>query len=114
MFNLILIVPLAHAGLAAATSLSAWLNAGLLAWHLAKEGRLPKKMMILPSVLRTLIASLAMAAVLFWAIAQPWLLMPVDLLGRVIVVAMLVVLGLFSYGIALFAAGVRPRDIKHP
>src|SRR5690606_22132064 len=32
VFNLILIWPLAHAGLALATALSAFLNAGMLAW----------------------------------------------------------------------------------
>lgn len=38
IFNLILIWPLAHAGLALATALSAYLNAGLLAWLLRKQG----------------------------------------------------------------------------
>lgn len=39
VFNLILIFPLAHAGLALATSLSAWLNGYLLWRGLRKEGR---------------------------------------------------------------------------
>ncbi|WP_245888799.1 murein biosynthesis integral membrane protein MurJ [Halomonas denitrificans] len=38
VFNLILIWPLAHAGLALATALSAFLNAGLLGWLLRKQG----------------------------------------------------------------------------
>ncbi|SFT57755.1 putative peptidoglycan lipid II flippase [Halomonas saccharevitans] len=38
VFNLILIWPLAHAGLALATALSAFLNAGLLGWLLSKQG----------------------------------------------------------------------------
>ncbi|HSH48441.1 MAG TPA: lipid II flippase MurJ, partial [Halomonas sp.] len=38
VFNLILIWPLAHAGLALATALSAFLNAGLLGWLLRREG----------------------------------------------------------------------------
>ena len=38
VLNLILIWPLAHAGLALATSLSALLNAGLLFWGLKKSG----------------------------------------------------------------------------
>ncbi|WP_240036503.1 murein biosynthesis integral membrane protein MurJ [Halomonas urmiana] len=38
VFNLILIWPLAHAGLALATALSAFLNAGLLGWLLKKQG----------------------------------------------------------------------------
>jgi putative peptidoglycan lipid II flippase len=40
VFNLMLIFPLAHVGLALATSLSAFLNAGLLAWGLMKLGYL--------------------------------------------------------------------------
>ncbi len=38
VFNLLLIWPLAHAGLALATALSAFLNAGLLGWLLRKQG----------------------------------------------------------------------------
>ncbi|MFC0266514.1 murein biosynthesis integral membrane protein MurJ [Kushneria aurantia] len=38
VFNLILMWPLAHAGLALATALSAWLNAGLLARGLIRRG----------------------------------------------------------------------------
>ncbi|WP_081949059.1 murein biosynthesis integral membrane protein MurJ [Litchfieldella xinjiangensis] len=38
VFNLLLIWPLAHAGLALATALSAYLNAGLLGWLLYKQG----------------------------------------------------------------------------
>tara|TARA_Y100001001_G_scaffold156429_1_gene173301 strand:- start:304 stop:1926 length:1623 start_codon:yes stop_codon:yes gene_type:complete len=38
VFNLILIWPLAHAGLALATALSAFLNAGMLAWLLRRQG----------------------------------------------------------------------------
>lgn len=38
VFNLLLIWPLAHAGLALATSLSACLNAGLLGWGLKRRG----------------------------------------------------------------------------
>lgn len=38
VFNLILIWPLAHAGLALATALSAFMNAGMLGWLLRREG----------------------------------------------------------------------------
>lgn len=38
VFNLILIWPLAHAGLALATALSAFMNAGMLGWLLRKQG----------------------------------------------------------------------------
>lgn len=38
VFNLLLVWPLAHAGLALATALSAFLNAGLLGWLLRRDG----------------------------------------------------------------------------
>jgi putative peptidoglycan lipid II flippase len=38
VMNLALIGPFAHVGLAAATSLSAFINAGLLYWYLTKQG----------------------------------------------------------------------------
>ncbi len=44
VFNLILIWPLAHAGLALATALSAFLNAGLLGYLLHKQGVLPARL----------------------------------------------------------------------
>jgi putative peptidoglycan lipid II flippase len=39
VFNLLLMGPLAHVGIALATSISAWVNVGLLAWMLRKHGR---------------------------------------------------------------------------
>jgi putative peptidoglycan lipid II flippase len=38
IFNALLIIPLQHAGLALASSLSAWLNVGLLLWALQTRG----------------------------------------------------------------------------
>ena len=41
VLNLTLVVPLAHTGLALATSLAAFVNAGLLLWHLQRGQNLP-------------------------------------------------------------------------
>ena len=114
VFNLLLILPLAHVGLALATSLSAWLNAGLLAWHLRKEGHFPHWPMLWPTLLRTLVASSVMAVVLWGMTRSAALALPSDFLGRAEVVGLLVVLGLVSYSLALLMVGLRPKDIKHP
>jgi putative peptidoglycan lipid II flippase len=114
VFNLLLIVPLAHVGLAAATSLSAWLNASLLAWHLHKDSHLPRMSSLLPTISRTVIASLIMGGLLWYLRELPALMMPDDIFGRIWVVSVLVVSGLVIYAASVLAVGVRIRDLKHP
>jgi len=114
VFNLMLIMPLAHVGLALATSMSAWLNAGLLAWYLRREAMLPNKAMILPSIIRTGFASLTMAVVLLFMLQAPLFSMPGDILGRGLVVLMLVLAGVITYTLSLFVFGLRVNDVKHP
>lgn len=114
VFNLVLIIPLAHVGLALATSMSAWLNAGLLALHLRKEQRLPAKQYVLPALIKAVLASVAMGAVLLLLMQRPELAMPDDVLGRVTVVAILVIAGLTTYVVAAIALGLRLKDIRHP
>ncbi|MEJ2041853.1 MAG: murein biosynthesis integral membrane protein MurJ [Reinekea sp.] len=114
VFNLLLIVPLQHVGLALATSMSAWINAGLLAWHLRQERHLPGQALLGKSIIQVLVATIVMALVLMFMVQLSAFTMPVDLFGRVLVVFGLVLAGLFSYGLALFVSGVRLVDIKHP
>jgi putative peptidoglycan lipid II flippase len=63
--NLVLVFPLAHAGLALATSLSAYLNAGLLFWGLRAEGVYQASDGWRGFLLRVAIANGLMAVVLF-------------------------------------------------
>jgi putative peptidoglycan lipid II flippase len=114
VFNLILIVPLAHVGLAAATSLSAWLNASLLAWHLRKENQLPPMNTLLPTIFRTLAASMMMGGLLWYLKELPMLMMPEDIMGRILVVTVLVFSGLLVYAASILVVGVRIKDLKHP
>ncbi|MGB0721693.1 MAG: murein biosynthesis integral membrane protein MurJ [Gammaproteobacteria bacterium] len=65
VFNVILIVPLAHVGLALATSLSAYVNAGLLYHGLRKEGVYSPGEGWWPMGLRVGLAALAMTALLW-------------------------------------------------
>jgi putative peptidoglycan lipid II flippase len=110
----LLIVPLAHAGLALATSLSAWLNAGLLAKHLKKEARLPSRALVFPTVLRAVMASLLMGGVLLLMRQLPMFVMPAEVLGRIIIVGAYVMTGVVIYFASAFLFGVRVNDLKHP
>jgi putative peptidoglycan lipid II flippase len=113
VFNLILIVPLAHVGLALATSLSAWINAGLLAFTLHRQGDLPGIELWRSSALRSLLASLAMAAVLWLLLGWPLLDYPDALLGRAWRTGFLVVSGLVSYSLFWLALGGRLREVRY-
>jgi putative peptidoglycan lipid II flippase len=66
VLNLILILPLAHAGLALATSLAAILNAGLLYHGLRKQGVFKPQPGWRNFLLRTILASGCMVLLLWW------------------------------------------------
>src|SRR5690606_33163195 len=66
VFNLILVWPLAHAGLALATSMSALLNAGLLWWGLRKAGIYQAQPGWPLFMLRLVLACMALAVVVLW------------------------------------------------
>ncbi len=111
VFNLILIWPLAHAGLALATALSAFLNAGLLAWLLRKQDVLVLQPGWGRFAVQLLGGCLLMAAVLF-ALApgvQAWF--DFGLAQRAGWVALLVAAGAGIYFAWLAALGLRPRHL---
>lgn len=110
LMNLVLIGPLAHAGLALAISLAACLNAGLLYWQLRRADifqPLPGWGLFL---LKLALAVLVMVAVLLalLQIMPPWAEgeMPVRLLR----LGALVVAGLIAYFGMLLIVGFRLRD----
>jgi len=113
VFNLILVFPLAHAGLALATSLSAWLNAGLLWRGLIKEGAWSWQSGWPVFLLRIGIANAALAGVILWfqpPLAQ-WL--SADGFQRSADMGILVTTGVAVYFFALAALGVRLRHFRH-
>ncbi len=65
--NLLLMGPLLHVGIALATSISAWLNAGLLAWILRRRGFLVPDARLRRRLPRMVVASAGMAALLMVA-----------------------------------------------
>jgi putative peptidoglycan lipid II flippase len=112
VFNLILIWPLAHAGLALATALSAFLNAGLLLRGLIRDGVFRWQQGWGLFVLRMLLANAALAALLLW-LARPasdWL--AAGLVQRAQWMTLLVVAGVAVYVAVLAALGVRLRHLR--
>jgi len=120
VFNLILVIPLhvywrlGHVGLALATSLSAWLNAGLLARGLLRTGVYRP----LPGWgrfwARLLLASAAMGLTLWWfdppaALWQSW-----HWFQRVSVLTALCGAGFAVYAALLFGTGLRLRHLRGP
>ncbi len=113
VMNLLFILPLAHVGLALATSLSAFINAGLLLRGLLRErvfvighhwwsygGKLMVAVVVMIVTLTLLSAPAAE-----WATWGEW--------RRIGNLALLVMAGAISYGGVLLLLGVRPAEFRH-
>jgi len=111
IFNLLLIFPLQHAGLALATSLSAYLNAFLLWRGLRRSGVYQAQAGWPRLLLQVSLASLAMAALLWlgpaamgdWAGFGTW--------ERALRLLAWILAGMLVYFGVLLAAGLRPADL---
>ena len=111
ILNLALVVPLAHAGLALATSLSAFINAGLLLFTLRKLGvyrpragwgRLGLKLLFANACMLTVLV-VAHGELDAWLAAEFW--------SRLARLAVVIVAGGGSYLVAMFVVGLRPRSL---
>ncbi|WP_210395823.1 murein biosynthesis integral membrane protein MurJ [Motiliproteus sediminis] len=113
VMNLVLIVPLKHVGLALATALSAYLNAGLLMRGLRRADVLLWSPGWGVFWARLLFANGVMALLLWWLVAPAaeWLGWALE--QRVWQLAVLVIAGAGAYGAALLLVGIRPRDLRH-
>lgn len=112
VFNLLLVWWLDHVGLALATSLSAFLNAGLLLYGLRREGVFvwqPGWGLFLVRLALALVA-LVVVIVQLSPDAPVWLVM--DVWGRVWQMAVLVIAGVGVYGAVLLATGLRLKHIR--
>lgn len=104
--NLILIWPLGHVGLALATALAAWLNAGLLATYLYRRNHLAPDRRLKRRAIGALAVTGAMVVVLW--LVRAWF----DAHGileteglRIIAVAGLVAIGVLIFGVGAHVSG---------
>jgi putative peptidoglycan lipid II flippase len=112
VFNLLLIWPLAHAGLALATALSAFLNAGLLGTLLRREGVLRFQPGWGRYAVQLFGGCAVMGAGLFWLTPEWHAWLEWSLWRRVAWLAVLVVAGAGAYFAWLAALGMRPRHFR--
>ncbi len=112
VFNLILVFPLAHAGLALATALSAFMNAGWLLHGLIKQGVFKWQSGWLKWSLQLVCANALMVAVvlLFAPAASDWL--SAGLWQRVEWMLLLVAGAVLVYCASLILSGVRMRHLR--
>jgi putative peptidoglycan lipid II flippase len=96
---LILLWPLAQVGIALATALAAWLNAGLLGAGLHREGFLQPDARLKRRLPKIVLASLAMGVALW--LLQPWLAP----LPQSLALAVLVVLGAAVFAVLAQLSG---------
>jgi putative peptidoglycan lipid II flippase len=110
--NVLLIFPLAHAGLALATSLSSSLNAGLLFRHLRREGAYCPASTWPRFLIQLGAANLVLGTLLWFASGDlsGWLSASSE--TRIVRLIWLVLGGMFVYVIAILAVGVRPRHLR--
>lgn len=108
VLNIVLVFPLAHAGLALATSLSAYINAGLLYWHLVKKTAYRPQPGWPPLLIKIVTANGLMMAVLIAGSAglPQWLHW--HLSQRAMHLTLWLVVGAAVYLVALWLMGVRP------
>jgi putative peptidoglycan lipid II flippase len=111
VFNLILVWPLQHAGLALATALSSWCNALCLLWLLKKAG------VYMPGPgwrifwFKLVFACLAMVALVFWLNepTQSWF--EWGMMQRIQHLALMVGAGIVVYFISLLVLGVNLKAL---
>ena len=113
VFNLILVWEYKHVGLALASTLSAFLNAGLLYWGLHRRGVFRLQKHWIPLGLRYLLANAAMVALLLWITPETaeWFRMHGG--WRVAWILGVCGAGGAVYVVALTLTGFKWRDLRH-
>lgn len=101
-----------HVGLALASSLAGYINAGLLWHYLRAEGLAPR--LPVKRILQGAFAVIAMAVFLSWfqPAAEAWLAF--ETAHRIAWLAACIVIGAAFYGCLLLAVGIRPEMLSRP
>lgn len=114
VLNLLLVFPLAHAGLALATSLSASINAGLLYFFLHRKGHYQPGPGWLTYLARLCIAVIVMALLLGLCIPDSSRWSEWAVFERCLNLSLWVGLGVLSYFVVLALLGMRPKQMTAP
>jgi len=109
-FNIALMYPLGHAGLALATTISATVNASLLYRGLRREGVYTPEAGWSRLLLRGLAASLLMGLVIWWGAGSLTAWLEADTWTRIGRLLLWIAVGGGVYFAALLVLGVRPKD----
>jgi putative peptidoglycan lipid II flippase len=113
VLNLALMGPLAYVGMALATTLSGWLNVGLMAWVLYKQGHFVPDTQLKQRLIRTAGAVAGMVGVVLFCESVLGSLLAQSVGHRVMVVGVYVSAGMASYGtLLLLLRVITPREIK--
>ena len=114
VFNIILVfwLDMAHTGLALATSLAAFLNAGLLFTALVRDGVYRFQAGWAVFLLRLLLANILMSVFLLWLAGDWRVWLEWGLMERIGTLALVCMGGLAVYGATLFVTGMRPADFR--
>jgi len=113
VLNLILMESFKHVGIAAATVVSSWLNAGLLAYVLHRRGHLVLDSRLLGRLPGMISASVGMGLALYFAVELFAQNLDRSTDDRVLALAIIVVGGIVLYGLLALALGAaRVNDVK--
>ncbi len=113
-FNLMLVWPLQHVGLALATSLSSLLNAFLLFWGLYRTGVFRPEPGWGQFLLRLAGGCLAMLGAVLWLNVPDRQWFAWDWAQRAWHLALLVGAGVLAFAASLWLLGLRGRHLRHP
>jgi putative peptidoglycan lipid II flippase len=111
ILNVILIFPLAHAGLALATSLSSCLNAGLLLYLLRRRNIYQPGRGWLAFLIRLLLATSLMGGWLWIGLEGLTEWVTANAQERILHLTWLIIGGFAAYLIAIILVGIRPRHL---
>lgn len=102
-----------HVGLALATTGSAYLNAGLLAFKLRQQGILVIDWSILKSTLRLLLAVLVMAFIIYFSMPENSIWSDWLWYERITKLSIIIVQAIVAYVAVLWLLGFRKSDLRH-
>lgn len=111
ILSLILVSPMRHTGLALATSLAAWVNAGLLLHLLIQQRVFAPRPGWPVFLLKVAAATAAMSAVLLWGVAGPDAWMARGLGERALALTLWIAAGAVVYFFVILGCGIKPSQL---